>query len=533
MTQHIVLLLINQYYPLLLFILTGVIATLILNTKEILSFYKSISLKTWLMFAAIVFIGLIIRLWGVAHIHHVYHDEFEHLSIAENMHFDQKYSVTIQGTYNQPEKTRMETWPPAYHTLLALSYNIFGACEKTAFQTTAAIGIFSIFLIFLFAYALFKNETVALCSAFILTFTPIHLKYCGSTATDIASFTLIMFSLLAAAFYVKYAKMKTLLLLIMTLSFAVYARPENGILLFLIPLFIVLFSHRTDFTRKKIITHIAFGSLLLTILLSFFFLQVFYYGYFTIHDAGWVDNLPTRLLILRKNLPRNISFWFGARHPLSVTLLAIFGLYKLRTEKKIIFFLTLWFCAFLAIYSIFKTGCFGSSASGETDRHALNLYIPVILSAAYGIHALSSRWRKNTIRTISIFSLLLLCVFCNSFLPLDTALSITLNEERHQEYVFILNNKNIIPDDVYVISYNPNIIISTIHKKAISPSLFLNLPHKPEKVMLFQDYWYHRNKKESLILDHFLMKNYDIKVIDALKNKTNTSALVMFELKKS
>ncbi|MFH1692510.1 MAG: DUF6541 family protein [Candidatus Omnitrophota bacterium] len=502
---------------------------LIFNAKDIVCLYKNIDKKTWIAFFIIIIAGLGVRLWVIPHMHHTYHDEFEHLSIAENLHFHHKYSETLQGTYNHPEETLMKTWPPGYHMILALSYNLFSVSENTAFNTTAVISALSILLMFLLAYALFTEKTTALYSAFLLALAPVHLKYSGSTSTEICSFFFLLLSLWTAALYAKYAKFKHLLLLIFTTAFAIYTRPENGILLLLIPLFVIFFTKRADFPRKKIIFHTTLATIILLPLISFYFLHNFYYAIFTIKETGWADSLPTRLFFLQKSLPGNLTFWFGPGHPASVTFLAIFGFIKLfKHKRRAAIFLSIWFCIFLLVYSAHYTGRFNSIS----DRHALNLYIPIILMAAYGIFALSNRWANKLVIKRNIIFILLASVFLSTFFPLSTTISKTLSDSKNSEYQFILTNKNKIPEDIYIISFNPNIIISSIHKKAITPFLFVNLENKPKKAILFQDYWYRKNEKERMPLENYLKKNYDFDILLDNNSKSDPCSLILLTAKK-
>lgn len=510
--------LISQCYPILRTLLFLCLISFFINFKEIVNLFKKIEKKTWFILLLILLTGLIIRVWIIPHTHHVYFDGFEHVNIAGNMAHQGNFFLTRQGSFGDSQMYRLPYWPPGYHALLALVFSVFGSSEFVAYNLSAVIGSLSIPVIFLIIYLLFQNKNISLLGTFLFSIIPVHLKYSGSISLEITSLFFILLAMLAILIYSRLRNIKSLFLLIFLSAFAVYIRPENIILLFFIPFFYFLIGKKEDFFQspKKVYSHIAIflGSML--ILLIPYFLHM-YWGVFIEPPPGWGQGFYSRLENLRVFLTNNLLFWFSNFHPLSFTLLAIFGAFRLiKINKKILLILFAWFLVFLLFYSSYHIGKFMGSTDG--DRYALYLYISLIVFAGVGFYEL--------VKLVS-FKQIFLCLAIAYLIfdvarPLVRSIEPTFSRDVYRQYQFILSMKDKIPEHLYVVSPSPPSIISSINRPAVDPYIFYNMSDKPKEAILFKDFWYVQDynqelRRELLEIKESLKRVYDFELLSQVK----------------
>ena len=206
--------------------------------------------------------------------------------------------------------------------------------------------------------------------------------------------------------------------------------------------------------------------------------------------------------------------------------MALFGLfYLINKNKRLTFLLISWFMVFLLLYSQHYSASFLRNPDG--DRFTLNLYIPFILFASFGLYAfIGSFKRKGVILSIVLFFMVL-----DIFSPFKNGLERTFPRDVCQEYKFIKDSKDLIPDDVYVIAYTPWVLISTIHKKAMMPGIFKEMQPLPQKAILFKDYWWGQWREASHEFEQWLKERYDFNLL-AEKTTFPTMSFSFVELKK-
>jgi hypothetical protein len=483
MEEAVIKFLIDNYYSLMKALSLVCIVSLLANLREVAGPFKKIESKTFLLLFLIIASGFALRMWFVPHTPHVYFDEFEHMNIAANMAFNGKFFVTLMGTNRLCEAHAFPPWPPGYHSIVARAFSIFGDSESVAYNLTALFGFLSVALIFLMTYLLFNSQKIALCTAFLFNLIPVHLKYSGTMSLEIPSLFFISATYLTALIYVRRATIRTLFLLVSFSVFTFYMRPENGALLFFIPFFIFLFADKDKYDKGKFIRHSLF-TLAFLILAVPYFLHM-YLGISSSPGQEWNAGLHERLGRFFKQAPGNLFFWFSDFTPLPLTLLAIFGILRLLKEnRRILLFFFVWFIVFFLLYSQHHTASFVNNPDG--DRFSLPLYLAVVIFAGFGLFEAIGLFKINKIVLFLLFSFL----FIETFSPLRISLDRTFSRDVYKEYRFILENKDRISEDMYVITFTPPFIISTIHKKAIAPEIFVKLEDKPEKAILLSDFWW-------------------------------------------
>lgn len=174
--------LVTLYPPLMKSILLAIILLFILNFNSIIKPFRTIKRRTWIILFLIFLCSLYIRLFVILHTHDAYFDEFEHVNIAENILYNNKFCECMAGLPQHCTSCAAVDWPPGYHTFLSLVFGVFGDSEAVAYDTNAVLGSISIILMFLLIFLIFKDSTLALTGAFMLSFIPVHLRYSGTTS---------------------------------------------------------------------------------------------------------------------------------------------------------------------------------------------------------------------------------------------------------------------------------------------------------------------------------------------------------------
>ena len=515
----------NEYYLIMKAILMFLAVSFFLSFNQISLLFKKVNKKTWFILAFILLIGFGMRMWFVPHTHHVYFDEFEHINIAENMSYGGKFAVCAKGTDKLCESYQFPNWPCGYHTILALVFSVFGNSEAAAYNLSAVIGTISILILFLMAYLLFNSQGIALGCAFLFSLIPAQLKYSGASSMDITSLFFVLLSFVSLLAYLRISDIKSLLLFIAVLAFTVYVRPENGIFPLFMLCFSIIFVNKGSFKdAKKIYMHSLLFSTLLFLLLLPYFMHI-YFGIYLMPPPGWSEGWGERLFNLREHLFGNIKFWFGNFHPLSFTVLAVFGFLRLMKDgkKKALFFLA-WFSVFLLFYSFYHIGDFSGGADG--DRYTLVLYVSIVLYAGFGLFHVFKLVKFNQ----AVMFIIPALIFFEIFSPLKLGLQRTLNRDIYKEYRFILGNKDLIADDTYVITYNAAAIISSIHKKAVTPYVFNLMAEPPEEAVLFKDFWWYERIFDSRLLESRLKEKYKFTPLSE-ENTQDDKRFYFFKLK--
>ncbi len=443
--------------------------------------------------------GLALRAWAIPHLHHVYFDEFVHLNIAENIYYHNEFCITMKGGFDQIEAYDLSAWPPGYHCALAFFYSLFGETSKTAFYLSVTLGSCSIMLFFLLAYLIFKKDIPALLCTFLFSIIPVFLKYSASAAICATSLFFNLLALLAFLFYANLKNLKTIFLLLVALIVSVYIRPENFIIMLLVLNYL---AH-----GKKASSYFICVIFLVLFLLPFFLQIVTIFLYMP--PCGWNEGLLTHLSNFKNNFSDNLMFWFSLFHPVSYSILAMFGYVSFKKiQPKISSFLTTWFVIFFLFYSTYHVGNFINCP--DSDRYTANLYIPLTIFAGWGLHKLVNLFKRKK-NLIFLFAVL----FCSIDIlsPLKFSLKRTFMRDVYAEYNFILKCRDSVPNNLYVVTYNPAIIISVMRKKAVSMNTFFQINPLPEKIVLFKDYWWSQNITDFYKFEIELKKYYAYKKI--------------------
>jgi len=482
-----------DYYPILIKILLGMIVVLFfLNFHKIISIFKPIQKRIWLLLLIIFLLGLALRLFFIPHTHYIFYDEYDHLNIAENILYANKFCCCFAGSNENCSGCFLPQWPPAYHVFLSSVMKVFGDSEKVAFKTSAIIGSVTVVLVFLLGYLIFKNSYLALAGSFLFNLIPVHLKYSGAISPDIFFLFFTILSLILSEIYFFRKKFSIFLLFLTTLIYTIQIRPEGFMLILW---FFPILWKRGFFQKinfRYLIPLFIFGLLLIP--LGFYI----YYGTVNFPQTPWHNSLWERIANLKHNFLPNILFFLNYKiNSVILFLLSILGIayYKKYFSSYYLSFFTVFFFT----YSLYQLGYMNTPLlyhdgavkfRSDAHRYSLILFLPLLIFAINGIDFIVQKLKpiKNNNYKLAVL-LGVASLFLLSNLPAQNFV-FAQRDIFKSDHEFILSFQDKISENTYVISRSPTAIISTIHKKAIEPYIFLNIPPNSEiknNVILFKD----------------------------------------------
>ncbi|MCG2718328.1 MAG: glycosyltransferase family 39 protein [Nanoarchaeota archaeon] len=449
------------------------------------------------------------RLFIIPHTHQVYFDEFEHINIAQNIFYSNKFCACAAGSAEVCNSCELVQWPPGYHTFLSLMFSLFNDSEQVAFNTNAIIGSISIIFIFLLIFLIFKNSSFALIGAFIFSFIPVHLKYSGSSSLEIFSLFFMILCIISLEIYVKTKKYASFLLFLIILLYTVQIRPENFLLIFIFSFYLMIkLSNqiRKLFNTKYLITILIFFIMLIPLiqLINYTSLNS-YQTYLTNHFMGWDGSLLTKISYIKHGFVSNFVLFLNYKfNPLILSFLFILGSIEAYLKNKKLFY---YYISFFLLFFLVYTYHMGNLYPGDTVRYSIILYLPFIIISINSINFILRHIAIN--RKVLIF--LIALIFLMSLVP--TKNFIFSKHRLNNEYEFVLSMDDKLPSDVYIISYNTPIITATIHKKSISPYKFesFGLIGSEKNAILFKDFWWYdrlqqSNKFEDKLKDYYFFE---------------------------
>lgn len=399
---------------------------LILCFPEMKEQFKGIKRRTWMILILILIIGLIMAI-SLPKMHFFYTKEYSQLQVAKNILLQGKAETCEYLDYNLIECQNYKG-PLGVPLIFALSFSIFGISNYVAINTVAFFGGLSIILMFLFCYLLFRNETLALFSAFILTFSPLYSFFSSTANNYIIGNLFILLTLIGFFTYIKNRNLKILLFSVISLAFVLQL--SEVFIFFPVLIFLI-------FSRNKRISYKFWLSCAIFLLLS---LPIFFQTL----------NLQFPFLRLSSYFPvSGVPFFYP------LLCLSLPGIYFLGKEKKEIFlFLLAWIFLFFFLAFFYSDFYFD---------YFLIFYPSLILFTVFGIKKLSDRFGN---KSILILMALFLCFFSYSFYSISNPQlmksSMIVRETRIAD-----NIENIIPENCYVMTATPEVLRSTSEAKTI------------------------------------------------------------------
>ena len=416
-------LLVNIYPYYILFVFSILLIVLVLNLKTILSSFKDIKRKTWLVLIIMIGVILILKFYFSYFSYQTVDQESLYLGLAHSIAEKQSSCSCVFKEGNVCHICE-PMLPPVFSTLYSL---LFIPTSKTLFTINLLISALTMFAVFLLIYVIFKDEIQALIGSALLGLTPVHWKLSTTASVQIE---LLFFVLLSLFFFFLYLKNKTLFfesessgLLLLSLLALIFALNLTGEFLVMLSLYVILFFSEGFFSRNHINSS-NWKNYIITFLVFVFLLsfQIFY-GMIYVETASPPLTKGSKMFVFNEfyatranlvdNLSDNIKFFFSnTTHPIILTIFSLAGIFlmlrKSSESKRLCLFLLVWFLSFF----IFKTSIstyndFLTFTNVSGWQSTIILYLPIIIFSSYSLNKLLA---KSSLRKTVFPSAILLLV---------------------------------------------------------------------------------------------------------------------------
>ncbi len=403
------------FYALVLIInLLLIVISICFGYKDLVSGFKKIKKSTWIILIIILLFGFYLRMFVVPHSHHIFFDEDIYLNMAQNIVNEGKACLCNYGNTENCFNCISNKQPYGLPAFYSIFFFLFGVSETVAVNVSIIIATFSILLVFLVSYLIFKEEKLSVYSALVFTLVPIHLRW---SVTQALGPLLIFFSLLTILLFLIYLEKRKgfiLFAFFCTLAYACQIRPESMLMAVVAASFFIFMDHnifKTVRDKKFLIALILFFILILPTVEHTDNMK---------HEDWGASGSKFSKDIIKRNLADNSRFFVeNTRFPLIFTIFSIIGLilglYKY--PRKIAPFI-IWFLLFFAIFIPFYAGSFNY---GKDVRFSLNLYPSVAIFSGLGFYLLNLILLKRFKQKKQFFKLgihiLIMLLILLSFIP--------------------------------------------------------------------------------------------------------------------
>jgi len=514
------------FYALVLIInLLLIVISICFGYKDIVSVFKKIKKNTWIILIIILLFGFYLRMFVAPNSHHIFFDEDIYLNMAQNIVNEGKACLCNYGTPDNCFNCISNKQPYGLPAFYAVFFFLFGVSETVAVNVSIIIATFSILLVFLVSYLLFKEEKLSVYSALVFTLIPIHIRW---SVTQALGLPLVFFSLLTILLFLIYLeKRKTpvLFAFFCTLAYTCQIRPESMLMVVVVASFFIFVDNdifKTVRDRKFLIALALFLILILP--------TVEHTDNMKYEDWGASGNKFSKDII-KRNLADNSKFFVeNTRFPLIFTIFSIagiiFGLYKY--PKKIIPFI-IWFLLFFAIFIPFYAGSFNY---GKDVRFSLNLYPSVAIFSGLGFYLLNlillkKFKQKKQFAKLSIYILIILLILLSfiSFIGFvsnygengwdaKAAHDFAVSEAPNIKNCMVISK---VPS-MFLVSGVPSIQLFLVSDK----EMMMKLHKEYDCVMFYEEYWCVNSPTDKEGICSNFKKDYKLKIYKSSQTRDKT-----------
>ncbi len=316
--------------------------------------------------------------------HRLYYDEDIYANIGQNIALKSQTGLCNYGTFEYeeyyPHSVSYNKEPSGWPYLISLVFQVFGVNELYAFFLNNLLFAGSVLLAYLITWHITGNFQASLFSCVIFGLIPQNLMWGNTIAAEPAAAFFAGLSFLILVLYIKTHKDSCLFLLMTVLPFSCQMRPESGLIIPVLAVYILLFSPGI-LSDRKFWTYSLFAALML--------IPHFIHIYAVSGHSWGAEGSKFALSFFSNNFSVNGLFYVNnIEFPAVFTILAFSGLLFSRDSiKHKACFLT-WFLLFFAIFLFFYAG---SYHYGADVRFSLLTFLPLAVLAGTGAEAVRSR----------------------------------------------------------------------------------------------------------------------------------------------
>jgi len=412
----------SNMFAIMTIIFFAFIIILLMSRKEIIRPFKKINKKTWLILFVIFIIGFILR-----NDSYFYGSGYDGFFYQESANLLYKTGLFVKGcaigNVYDCKLYEQILFPAGFPYLITLSYIFLGQNSLWSMILSAFMGSLSIVLVFLITYCLFKNEEIGIYSSIVFTLIPLELMINGSAAVRPVSTFFMVLSTLFFIIALNGNKARLWSLFAITMSYSIYVRQENSILL--IP-FVVLFvsiykKNIKSFKIEKFYKNLEKYWLPIAI---FFISQIPVQYWILFGEVGWNGKNPIfSPLYFYHTAPVMFELlftdylWFKAVFNPLVSLMFLAGAYYvfIGKEKVKMTFVWVWFLAFFVLNSSYFL-CRGYpeiNCIGNIIRYMTTLSLPYSIISGFVIFRISN---KININKMVFMTTSFVLIFATSFI---------------------------------------------------------------------------------------------------------------------
>jgi hypothetical protein len=421
---------INNMTAIMAVIFLAFLFLIVLNYKEIAKPFRKISKRTWLILAIIFVVGFVLRNavysygWG--------YDGVFYTETANSM-FQTGLFVKgcAIGNVSDCILYHQVLFPAGFPFLIVLLYSFLGQNAVFGMMLTGFLGSLTIIVVFLIAYRLFGKEDAGLFSAIVFTLIPLEIMINGTGAVRPVSSFFMALSVLFFILAMDKNKVGLWSLFAITLSFTIYTRQENSVLLLPLSLLFVwknrkeiatLKAHKIERTLKKCwLPIVIFFVSQIPVQHWILYGNVSFNGFKPIFGAEYFYHTAPVVLTLLFTKYTHINALFNPVVSLvffSGIFFAFFG--KYRTQ---IIFLWAWFVTFFVLNASYflcngypQVDCIGSEV-----RYMTTLSLPYALISGLVLYKITGKnTKKRTAFMAASFIFILFTSFAVSGMTLPT-----------------------------------------------------------------------------------------------------------------
>jgi len=476
--------------------------------------------------------GVLITSFVAPQTHRIYYDEDIYENIGQNLASLQKAQLcidggTVYGVYNC-RNGLYNKQPYAYPYLLSIVYRIFGVSETASFIFNNLLLGFSIIIVFLITFLLFKNYTIGIFSALMYVLIPQNLLWFNTTAAEPSTALFGAMFILSLIIFLKEKSNRSLFLVVVMASFAIQFRQES-ILLILVALLSIIIYKPSEFRNIRI-----YNAGLLFLALSFGYII---HLFVTSGDSWGTDAAKFSFEYFTHNFTINSLFYIdNLKFPILFTLFFLTSFFaKSFIKEKLL--LIIWFLCFWGIFLFFYAGSYGY---GADVRYSLVSYVPLVILAGLGVYQLQEFLKNNlSLRSYlnPIFAIILIMSFLK-FLPQVRAETQEAWGAR-ADHLYAKEFATLLPEKSIVLTHNPNmfhlwgknaaqISLATEEKSYVNQILFHQYK---DGVYLHWNYWCNAADSLQNLFCENVLNDYEHELIKEYQENDYNYALYRLELK--
>jgi len=342
-----------------------ILVLFILNKKEILSQFKKISKRTWLLLSLIFLFALFLRL------RHNGCDSLDRL--------------LLEYVFASEEMLKGEPisdlWHPrGYSFILTILFLIFGMHYNVVLYYNILISGFLTVLTFLLAYILFKDESIGLFAALILSLLPTSIFYTQILSSNITSVFFVTLSILIFLISLPLDKPKLYCLSALLFTYSFQIRADNIMFLGLLFFGITYYKYKRKIHLKNL-------KLAMILFIVFLIPMSYFYLHGDVLFGSYNDPFHEQrpLTFSLAYLKTNLTYYFSrlampGNYPTILYIFLFIPIILVKGGGKNLF-LIVWIIIFLIFY-----GAYWYSDTNDPDLYQLLLHPPMVILMASGLN---------------------------------------------------------------------------------------------------------------------------------------------------